>query len=207
MMALMSAAGVTSKAGLRTLMPSGASALVADVRDLARGALLDGDLAAGRRLEVDRRHRRGDEERDVVRARVQRQAVGADLVGGVAVGGDAIGADDDRLDLSALHHVRGHVVGDERDVDAALVQLPRGQPRALQERARLVGEDVDAALLLVRGADDAERGAVAAGGQRAGVAVREHAALRQERRAVLADLEAHEHVHRVQRCARANRAA
>ena len=57
----------------------------------------------------------------------------------------------------------------------SLQQLPRRQPRALEKRARLVGEDGDALALLHRGADDAERRAVARRGQRTGVAVREHA--------------------------------
>jgi hypothetical protein len=57
--------------------------------------------------------------------------VGADLVGRVAVGGDAVCADDDAVDLAALHDVPGHVVGDDGDGNLVLLQLPRGQARAL----------------------------------------------------------------------------
>ena len=46
-----------------------------------------------------------------------------------------------------------------------LLQLPGGEPRALQERAGLVGEDAQRLPGSTRGADHAERGAVAAGGQ------------------------------------------
>ncbi len=44
---------------------------------------------------------------------------------------------------------RGHVVADERDVDAALLQLPGRQPGALQQRPRFIGEDVEVLALLV----------------------------------------------------------
>ena len=80
--------------------PSGVSRDAADVRHLALVALLDRDLAAVGRGEVDGRERRRDVERDLVLAREHGDRVGADLVGGVAVGGDAIGADDDQVDLA-----------------------------------------------------------------------------------------------------------
>ena len=121
--------------------------------------------------QIDGRQRRGDVERDVVLARQHGDAVGADLVGGVAVGGDAIGADDDEVDLALAHQRRAHVVGDDGRVDAVAHQLPRGEPRALQERPRLVGEHRDRLAGLDRAADDAERRAVAGRRQRAGVAV------------------------------------
>ena len=48
-----------------------------------------------------------------------------------------------RVDRAPLHEVRRHVVGDDRHRDALLLQLPGGQPGALQEGARLVGDDGD----------------------------------------------------------------
>ncbi len=106
-----------------------------------------------------------------------RHAVGADLVGDVAVGGNPIGADHHEIDLPELHHRRGHVVGDHGGVDAVPDQLPRGEPRTLQERPRLVRQHRHLLATLRGGTNDAERGAVARRGQRAGVAVRQDARL------------------------------
>src|ERR1043165_2522328 len=104
MMAVVSAAGVTSSA--------------ADLRPLRGAALLDRDGRAVRAVDVDRRHRRGDVERHAVRLRQDGYGVRADLVRRVAVRGDAVGADDDGVERPLLEEVPGHVVGDERDVDA-----------------------------------------------------------------------------------------
>ena len=84
--------------------------------------------------------------------------------------------------ISPCAHERArHAVGDDRRVDAVAHELPRGQARALQERPRLVGEHGDALALLDRGADHAERRAVARRRERAGVAVREDARRRPAR--------------------------
>ena len=103
-------------------------------------------------------------------------AVGADLVGDVAVGGDAVGADDDGLDAALAHERGGHVVAEDGGGDVVLHELPCGEAGALQEGTGLVGEDVDLVAALDGGADDAEGGAVAAGGEGAGVAVGEDGA-------------------------------
>ncbi len=69
-----------------------------------------------------------------------------------------------------------------------LLQFPHGQTRALQERTGLIGEDVDLFAGFDGGPDDAERGAIARGGERAGVAMREHGlAIGNEGGAVAAD--------------------
>ena len=70
----------------------------------------------------------------------------------------------------------GHDVGDQRARDAEPVELPRGEPGALQHRPGLVHPHRRSPALLVRGADHAERRAVADARQRPGVAVREHPA-------------------------------
>ena len=54
-------------------------------------------------------------------------------------------------------------------------QLPHGEPCALQQRAGFVGPHVRALAAAGQLEDHGERGAVAAGGQRAGVAMREDA--------------------------------
>ena len=133
MIAAISSAGVTSNAGLRAAKRA---------RDLVAGALLDRDLRAVARRRVDRRARRGDVERDAVVRRSDGEPVGADLVRGVAVGRDPVGADDDAVDPPAAHQMRGRRVGDHRVRDAERLELPRRQPRALQQRPRLVDPDV-----------------------------------------------------------------
>ena len=85
-------------------------------------------------------------------------------------------------DAALGHEVAGHVVADERGGDVVLDELPGGEARALVEGAGLVGEDVDLLAALDGGADDAERGAVAAGGERSGVAVGEDGAFLREQR-------------------------
>ena len=115
-----------------------------------------------------------------MRVREHGDGVRADLVRRIAVCGDAIGADDDGIECTALKKMSGHVVGDERDVDVVLLQLPRGESRTLQVRSRFIGEDGDAFARFDGGANDAEGGAVTCGGKRAGVAVRENRRLRAE---------------------------
>ena len=147
----------------------------AHVRDLARRALLDGNLGAVGRLQINGGKRRGHVEGDAVLLGQHGDGVGADLVGGIAVGGDAVGAHHHGADLALGHHGAGHVVGDHGGGDAVLLQLPGGEARALEEGAGLVGVDVELLAALDGGADYAQSGAVAAGGgQRARVAVGEN---------------------------------
>ena len=87
---------MTSNAGFSAREPSGRDAAARRRRAPRRPiALLDLDVVARRRRRVERRLRRGDDERDAGPRRGERQRVRADLVGDVAVGGDAVGADDD----------------------------------------------------------------------------------------------------------------
>src|SRR3990172_2179151 len=80
------------------------------------------------------------------------------------------------------------LIHDEREGDAVALELPGGEPRPLQERASLRGVHALELALLPGGADDAQRGAVAAGGQRAGVAGGEQRdAVGEQGRAVGAD--------------------
>src|SRR4029079_8283443 len=67
-------------------------------------------------------------------------------------------------------------------------ELPGREARALEIRARFVGEDALEAAVARRGTDDAERGAISGRGKGARVAMREHTrALRQQGRAEIAD--------------------
>jgi hypothetical protein len=95
MMPVMYRCGVTSNAGFRICAPIGRQPRRAQMRDLALIALLDRNVLAVRRRQIDRRDRRRDVERHLVLVREHGHGVGADLVRGVAVGRDAVGADDD----------------------------------------------------------------------------------------------------------------
>ena len=170
----MSDAGVTSKAGFQAVAPGGAIRTPPNSRTSVGRALLDRDRGAVGRLEVDRAERRADVERHAVAGGQGRQRVRPDLVGRVAVGRDPVGADEDRVDRARGEQGSGGRVGDERVGDAGLLELPGGQPGALEIRSRLVDVDVDLAAGVGRRLDDPERRPELAAGERSGVAVGEH---------------------------------
>src|SRR6185295_15151679 len=114
-----------------------------EMRDLALIALLDRDVFAVGRREIDGRNRRGNVERNVVLFGQHGDGVGADLVRHVAIGGDAIGADDDEIDLTVAHQRACHAVGDDRRLYAVAYELPRGQACPLKEWTGFVREDAD----------------------------------------------------------------
>ena len=89
------------------------------------------------------------------------------------VGGDAIGTHNHGLNAAGLHQVGAHVVAENSGWNVVLHQLPRGESRALEVGSCLIGEDINGVPALNRRADDAESGAVAARGERTGVAVGE----------------------------------
>ena len=107
--------------------------------------------------------------------REHRESVRADLVGGVAVRGDAVGAGDHAVDLTARHQRGSGRVDDHRMRDARLLELPRGQARTLEQRARLVDPDVIEQATLVRCDERADGAAVSARREAACVAMRQRA--------------------------------
>ena len=129
--AVTSAAGVTSKAGLRTAVPGSVASTPRERADLVAVALLDLDAVAVGQLGVDGR-RRARRRRTGCRPRAAASAsgIGADLVGGVAVGGHAVGAHDHRVDLAAADEP-GH-----RAVDHELVAPRRRAPAPTRSGAR-----------------------------------------------------------------------
>src|SRR5947209_3627505 len=93
-----------------------------DVRDLGRAALFDRNRRTIWAANVESGDRRGDVERNSVRVGENGDGICSDLVRGVAVCGDAIRTDDHGVELPLLEEMAGHVVGDQRDVDAFLMQ-------------------------------------------------------------------------------------
>ena len=55
-------------------------------------------------------------------------AVSANLVGHIAIGGNAVGPHDHGFDLALAHHCSGHIVSDERGLNAVFHQLPCSKP-------------------------------------------------------------------------------
>ncbi len=128
--------------------------------------------ASGRDREIQRGNWRGDIKRHVVLFRQHRNRIGSDFVRCVAVRGDAVRARDDGADFPGLEKMADHVVGDQGKRNAAAVKLPGSQARSLQVRPRLRHENVQFLSLLEGDPDHAERRSDAAGGKRAGVALR-----------------------------------
>ena len=164
--AAISTAGVTSNAGLRagkrSVTSAGSRSSIGIPAPVGRG-------------EVDGGRRRDDVERDPVVAREHRQRIGADLVRRVPVRRDPVGAGDDAVDLPRRHPRRRGRVGDDREREAEAFELPGREPRALEERPRLVDPHERDEPFLPRPPDRADGGAVAAGGEPAGIAVGEDA--------------------------------
>ena len=103
------------------------------------------------------------------------EAIRADLVRDVPVPRNPIGSRDDEIHVALRHEGGGGRVRDHRVRDAELLELPRRQPAALEQRSRLVDPDVLDEARLGGGSDRADRRAVAARRKAARVAVREHA--------------------------------
>jgi hypothetical protein len=108
----------------------------------------------------------------------ERVSVRADFVDHVAVGADPVRAQDHRVDGPACHEEGTGAVHGNPEVDAEPGQLPRGQPRSLQQRARLARHHAAQGTAPVKLDDDAERGPTHHRGQPAGVAVGEQAGSR-----------------------------
>src|SRR5713226_5269885 len=120
----------------------GGNAHALEMGDFGGGTFFDGDVLAIGNRKVERGDRRSDIKRHVVFFGEDSDLVSADFVGGVAVGGDAVGAGDNGSDLSGLEEVTGHVVGDERKRNAALLELPGGEARTLNIGASFRNKDV-----------------------------------------------------------------
>src|SRR4029079_4147633 len=142
---------------------------------LAWIALLDRDLLTVRGGRIESRGRRDDHERETVVPSKNGERGRADLVRGVAVRGDVVGAGHAAVDLAARHQRRGRAVHDHRVRDPELLELPGGEPRTLEKRARLVDSDVRDEPGFVCGPDRTDGGSVATRREAAGVAVRQDA--------------------------------
>jgi len=93
---------------------------------------------------------------DVVLLGENGHLVGADFVGGIAVGGDAVGAGDDWPQLFPISKVADHVVGDEREGDAAFVEFPGGEAGAPGDRGAFLRHKTWSFALFIGDANDAK---------------------------------------------------
>src|SRR5690348_15640020 len=146
------------------------------VCDFGSGTFLNGDVIAVRDGEIESGYGSGDVKRDVVFLGKNGDLISADFVGGVAVGGNPVGSCDDGADIAGLQKVAHHIVGDERKRDAALVEFPGGEARALEIGTCFGNQDVDFLALFEGDADYAKSRADSARGERAGIALSHHMA-------------------------------
>ncbi len=131
---VISAAGVTSKAGLGAGHTVGhslhciqrASHVVAIAlrRESSRGAV--------GAPSVERAGGRRDVKRNTVMLRQNGQTVGTDLIGDITVGSDAIGSRDHQMHLIFSAIKDAAMLSQHRDIQPRAAQLPRRQPRPLQ---------------------------------------------------------------------------
>src|SRR5688572_214149 len=135
--------GCNVKRGIEYRYTLGNDARVSDVRHFDRSSLLDGDVRAVRNRKIERGQRSRYIERNVVLPRQHGDCIGSDFIRHVAIRCDAVGADDHGIDQPLTHESAGHVVGDNADINVVFPEFPRCQSRALKERPRLVGEDLE----------------------------------------------------------------
>src|SRR5260370_16393534 len=113
------------------------------MRHLFGRPLFDWNLLPTGRIHVYGGPWRRDVERDAMLFCQDRYGVGPNLVGNVAIRGNAVRAHDYGADLALLHDRACHVVGDDGGGNTVFHEFPGSQTRTLQERARLVGVDVN----------------------------------------------------------------
>ena len=166
-----------------------------DVGHFLGPALFDRNLIPGRQTEIHRGKRSSYVKRYPVPTGQRRHSVSTYLIGGIPVGGDAIRADDYAVHPSRVHQRGRRAVTDQSTGNPLLLKLPRGQPRALQQGARLVYPDVNLLAVLVHGANDAQRRTITRCGQRTSIAVGENiGTIGDKLGAILADAPAARHI-------------
>ena len=151
MIAVISSAGVTSKAGLKNSTPSGAVWRAEAVGDFAPSRCSIGicaPVASDRSMVLVGAATKNGMRK--CRARIATPSVPI-LLATSPLAAMRSAPTMTASHLPLLHHRRGHVVADHGDGDAVLLQLVGGDAAALQQRAGLVGEDVEPHALL--GAD------------------------------------------------------
>src|SRR5262245_49024698 len=173
---------------VENLYPLGGEPPPPEGDDLLLAPLLDRDRRAGGDLRVDRLDGGGDVEGDAVLAREEREGIGADLVRDVPVARDPVGPDEDDPDPAGPEEAPRRRIRQQGHVHAGRLELERRESGALEEGARLSGEDRQAHPALEGPEDDPEGRADAGGRERSRVAVREDPlSVPQERRALLRD--------------------
>ena len=101
-----------------------------------------GMAAAAVGVQVDRGRGRSNVEGHLMSIGEHCKGVRADLVGHVAVGRDPVGTHDHDVDIAAREQRAGHRVGDDGVGNPEPIELPRGEPRALEQGPGLVDPDL-----------------------------------------------------------------
>ncbi len=103
--------------------------------------------------------------------RGKREHISSNFISHIPIRGNTVGAEEDLLCFARLQKISRHVVANNFVRNAILLQFPGSQARALQARTGFIYQHMNFFALLVRGADNSQRGAPIDGGERAGVAV------------------------------------
>ena len=154
---MISDAGVTSNAGLSVRVPAGALGTPWKVITSAapRSSISTAVPSGVARSMVDS----GATTTNGTPAwrAAERERERPDLVRGVAVGRDPVGPDEHDVGEAPREHGRRRAVHEEAERRAHLLQLPGGEPRALEQRPRLERQRLLEQATPVELADDPER--------------------------------------------------
>src|SRR5438876_10391906 len=102
-----------------------------------------------------------------------RDAIRADLISDIAISGDAISPDKDGLNAAPAHEMTDHIVGNQGQRDAFLLQLPGCQTCPLKDGAGLIDKDMEVFTRFMRDIHGGESCAPTSGSYSAGITMRQ----------------------------------
>lgn len=136
-----------------------------DAQNFLLRALLNLNLRATSRVQIDSSSRCRDNESQAMLPRQACKTIRAYFVSGVAIRSDPVGADNDRHNIVLVgfepEQRAGHRVGDERRRDSVMQQFVACQSRALIVRASLGVKGLVQDLSMVQGAYNAQSSTIA----------------------------------------------
>lgn len=82
--------------------------------------------------------------------------ISANLIGHVTIGSHSVSPYNHRVELSPLHEISDHIVGQQSDWDLILLEFPGREPSPLKIGPRLIHKDVHLLTHLFHGPDDSQ---------------------------------------------------
>ena len=99
------------------------------------------------------------------------EIIGADLVGSITIRRDAIATHYAKVDLPLFHVKAGSAINNELVLDTELLKFPGSQAGTLQAWPGLIHQHRNIVTMFMSGANNAQRRAIADGGETAGIAM------------------------------------